>query len=541
MDLTRVVDVVVVVALGAAATAAHCRAGEEPEFALSFGGCRAEVEGRGGDAFEATYDSVLTARNSPSASDGAQGWSLAMAAVGAIRIVDLTFDGTVSADASEDSAGLREAGFARIQVSDGMPLDAEGSCRDGSGVSGAVTAVVLSFTRPVTLPAEGAATIARIMVAGEFPPLAEIGEPASRVAGSLQFTRHCPGVGQPLVNSVTWRGGSVTPTLGRCDVDLVSRSPCGTDAEGVQLIFQDRSLAAESELAQVGQPLAGLLTERDSDAAAVVRGVAPAGDVGLVDVWAAISSDLPEARRGVGSWSLSVAASGDLDLVGATIAETAGEWNMDRPTGGRVCFERTELVDPELGGQGQGAVSAVISCFTGDGVLLLPRGTATVLHLELSGRAALGPADGSEPTPRVAEPVWRDGLRGSGQPVINAATVGGATTDFLCRQAARVELATLPDAAFRRCDANDDGAIDVADAISIVGELFLGDEPATCQDAADCDGDGRRYVTDAIFLVTYRFLGGAPPPAPFPGCGRPPPPPDGPVALGCRTSSACEF
>ena len=106
MDLTRVVDVVVVVALGAAATAAHCRAGEEPEFALSFGGCRAEVEGRGGDAFEATYDSVLTARNSPSASDGAQGWSLAMAAVGAIRSVDLTFDGTVSADASEDSAGL---------------------------------------------------------------------------------------------------------------------------------------------------------------------------------------------------------------------------------------------------------------------------------------------------------------------------------------------------------------------------------------------------------------------------------------------------
>ena len=69
-----------------------------------------------------------------------------------------------------------------------------------------------------------------------------------------------------------------------------------------------------------------------------------------------------------------------------------------------------------------------------------------------------------------------------------------------------------------RGDANDDGAVDVSDAVSILLLLF-GDGQSTCDDAYDCDDDGFIAVTDPIVLLEHVFQGGPRPSPPYPGCG----------------------
>ena len=71
---------------------------------------------------------------------------------------------------------------------------------------------------------------------------------------------------------------------------------------------------------------------------------------------------------------------------------------------------------------------------------------------------------------------------------------------------------------FIRGDANDDGGVDLADGIQILSFLFAGDS-VVCPDAADTTDDGQIDISDAVALFSYQFSGGAPPTAPFPGCG----------------------
>ena len=73
--------------------------------------------------------------------------------------------------------------------------------------------------------------------------------------------------------------------------------------------------------------------------------------------------------------------------------------------------------------------------------------------------------------------------------------------------------------AFIRGDANGDRIVDLSDAITVLGHLFLGGDEVTCPDALDADDSGDLEVTDAIRLLNYLFLGGGPPPLPFPRCG----------------------
>ena len=51
---------------------------------------------------------------------------------------------------------------------------------------------------------------------------------------------------------------------------------------------------------------------------------------------------------------------------------------------------------------------------------------------------------------------------------------------------------------FVRGDANLDGLINISDAITILGALFLGTGPLGCEDSADTNDDGVLNVTDAI-------------------------------------------
>lgn len=72
---------------------------------------------------------------------------------------------------------------------------------------------------------------------------------------------------------------------------------------------------------------------------------------------------------------------------------------------------------------------------------------------------------------------------------------------------------------FTRADANDDGTVNITDAISILGYLFLGQTTPTCIKAVDTDDTGTVNLTDALFVLNRLFTGGPPPPPPFTQCG----------------------
>ena len=72
------------------------------------------------------------------------------------------------------------------------------------------------------------------------------------------------------------------------------------------------------------------------------------------------------------------------------------------------------------------------------------------------------------------------------------------------------------DASFRRGDANDDGLLDIADAISVLSILFQGSAMPYCQDALDSNDDGVIDISDPIDTLHSLFGGGGPLPPPGP-------------------------
>ena len=72
---------------------------------------------------------------------------------------------------------------------------------------------------------------------------------------------------------------------------------------------------------------------------------------------------------------------------------------------------------------------------------------------------------------------------------------------------------------FIRGDANDDGQVDIADAIWIINSLFQGGQILDCTGANDANADNQFDISDGLYLLAYRLLGGSSPPAPYPACG----------------------
>ncbi len=85
---------------------------------------------------------------------------------------------------------------------------------------------------------------------------------------------------------------------------------------------------------------------------------------------------------------------------------------------------------------------------------------------------------------------------------------------------------------FRRGDVNQDGAVNIADAIALLGHLFASKPAPACRDAADANDDGVVNIADAIRILGHLFASTGPLPAPSNVCG-----PD-PTA---DTIPACEF
>jgi CD109 antigen len=72
---------------------------------------------------------------------------------------------------------------------------------------------------------------------------------------------------------------------------------------------------------------------------------------------------------------------------------------------------------------------------------------------------------------------------------------------------------------FVRGDSNEDGEVNLSDAVNTLNHLFLGGPRPPCMDAADSDDDGVVNITDPIYLLQFLFLGGVEPPPPFPEAG----------------------
>jgi hypothetical protein len=96
-------------------------------------------------------------------------------------------------------------------------------------------------------------------------------------------------------------------------------------------------------------------------------------------------------------------------------------------------------------------------------------------------------------------------------------------------------LALSIEVPFRRGDVQFDSRVDLTDAMSILGCLFLDEKCPICWDSADGNDDGFVEISDAIYLLNYEFLAASPPPAPFPDCGVDPTD-DG---LTCDDYSSC--
>jgi len=98
-----------------------------------------------------------------------------------------------------------------------------------------------------------------------------------------------------------------------------------------------------------------------------------------------------------------------------------------------------------------------------------------------------------------------------------------------------------PGKTFHRGDADENGDLQLTDAIRILGVLFLGQGTIPCADAADADDNGVIQLTDAIRILGVLFLGQGTIPAPGPTtepCGEDPTP-DAGGDIGCETYTGC--
>ena len=72
---------------------------------------------------------------------------------------------------------------------------------------------------------------------------------------------------------------------------------------------------------------------------------------------------------------------------------------------------------------------------------------------------------------------------------------------------------------FVRGDSNQDGGMNIADAVYILQNLFTNGPPILCPDAADSNDDENVDLADPVYLLQNLFANGPAIPAPSVGCG----------------------
>ena len=255
----------------------------------------------------------------------------------------------------------------------------------------------------------------------------------------------------------------------------------------------------------------------------------------LLDVTATVhlASGITGTDAGASGWSVSVLVEDCLRITGATTERTVVGEVSD------VAFEMTEVVDPDLPQNAgrHGVVSLVV--LSGPQVITLPpTGDETVLEISGQMDASVVGAAGERRDPCsiriLGEPPWLMGGQVDGG-VPTAVTVEETIVQPLLLGADIVLVGR--EQSFRRGNVNGDGLVDISDALSLLGCLFIRGQPCPeCDDAADANDSGRIDVSDSVYILLYLFVGGSPPPPPALCCGADPTD-DG---LDCAAYPACD-
>ena len=69
-----------------------------------------------------------------------------------------------------------------------------------------------------------------------------------------------------------------------------------------------------------------------------------------------------------------------------------------------------------------------------------------------------------------------------------------------------------------RGDVDDNGVVDMNDALHTLEWMLLGRKEISCLDSADATDNGAVELNDPIHVLKFLFLGSDAPAAPFPGC-----------------------
>jgi len=88
---------------------------------------------------------------------------------------------------------------------------------------------------------------------------------------------------------------------------------------------------------------------------------------------------------------------------------------------------------------------------------------------------------------------------------------------------------------FMRGDLNNDGRVDLSDAIFSLAYQFLGGPAPTCLSAANVNGDRGYDLSDVVYLLSYLYSGGKAPPPPNGVCG-----PDPSSGFDCQDAPMCQ-
>jgi hypothetical protein len=86
----------------------------------------------------------------------------------------------------------------------------------------------------------------------------------------------------------------------------------------------------------------------------------------------------------------------------------------------------------------------------------------------------------------------------------------------------RIKANILIEPTFIRGDADADMDVDMGDVYYLLGWLNGHNPDPSCMDAADANDDGTVSLEDAVFIMKHLYMKEAPPPAPYPECGRDP-------------------
>ena len=460
---TRTFAFLLVSAFSAALTAPFAPGGEEPArqpaFAYGFSGC-GDLRSVPGSVYRASIDCVL--ETTENASDiGAESWSFCVESRGAV-IRAISIEGT-------DAEGLMDTGFEVQEV-----------VNEGRG---AISAVILSYRNPGTLPPLGISSVASITIEGIIPA----GEDENVL---LSYIDGLSGSGRPVESIVTYDGETVLPELGTCSFTVSPDRTPPAPPSGLSTVAGD-GFVELSWLENEEDDLAGYRLYRNGEL--IVSGLEE-------------TSYRDETVDNGTAYSYTVAA-----------IDTSGNESSPSAPAGASPEDRTPPAAP-----------------TG----LLAEGSPGLVDLNWDDNTEDDLAgynlyrDGELLVENLAESSYSDTAVSEGETYTYTVTALDHNANESTPSLSIEATPQLPPVGpFVRGDTNNDTRVDIADAIWGLSYLFSGGPPPGCAAAADSNGDGRINVADPIYSLNWLFGGGQLSPAPN-SCGSSSS--EGDLILGCK-------